>query len=121
MIAGGSQGEAASSAILSFDPATGQLRHIGELPAAITHASAVALGSYVYVLGGRGAAAQSQTAAIVAIDAASGRCVRVGRLPQPLSDAGAITLGQRIWLAGGLSMGGPVASVLELTPAQGAR
>ncbi len=121
VIAGGSQGEAASGAILSFDPATGQLRHIGELPAAITHATAVALGSYVYVLGGRGAAAQSQTAAIVAIDAGSGRCVRVGSLPQPLSDAAAITLGQRIWLAGGLSMSGPVASVLELTPAQGAR
>jgi N-acetylneuraminic acid mutarotase len=121
VIAGGSQGEVASSAILRFDPATGQLRHIGELPAAITHASAVALGSYVYVLGGRGAAAESQTAAIVAIDAGSGHCVRVGSLPQPLSDAAAIVLGQRIWLAGGLSMGGPVATVLELTPAQGAR
>jgi hypothetical protein len=121
VIAGGSQGEAASSAVLSFDPTTGRLRQIGELPAAITHASAVALDSYVYVLGGRGAAAESQTAAIVAIDAASGRCVRVGHLPQPLSDTAAIALGQRIWLAGGLSMSGPVASVLELTPAQGAR
>lgn len=119
IVAGGSREEAASSAILSFDPAGGRVQRIGTLPQPTTHAAAVALGSYVYVLGGRGAAPGSQTAAIVAIDPSTGRSVRVGRLPAPLSDAAAIALGGRIWLAGGLdSSGAPVASVLALAPAR---
>jgi N-acetylneuraminic acid mutarotase len=116
LIAGGSHDEAATTAVLSFDPATATVRHIGRLPDPITHATAVALGPYVYVLGGRGAAPGTQTAAIVAVNAATGRCARVGRLPQPLSDAAAALVNDRVWLAGGLSPNGPVASVLELRP-----
>jgi hypothetical protein len=117
LIAGGSHDEAATTTILSFDPATGDLRHIGDLPAPITHAAAVALGSYVYILGGRGSALGTQSAAIFAVDAATGRSVRDGRLPEPLSDAAAIPVGEgRVWLAGGLSATGTVDSVLELTP-----
>jgi N-acetylneuraminic acid mutarotase len=116
LIAGGSHDETATTAILSFDPTTGTVRRIGNLPDPLTHAAAVALGPYVYVIGGRGAAAGTQTAAIVAIDAATGRCTRVGALPQPLSDAVAVLVGERVWLAGGLSAHGPVASVLQLSP-----
>jgi N-acetylneuraminic acid mutarotase len=117
LIAGGSHDETATTTILSFDPATRELRHIGDLPEPITHAAAVALGSYVYIIGGRGSVSGTQSAAIFAVDAATGRSVRDGRLPQPLSDAAAIPVGnQRVWLAGGLSATGPVASVLELTP-----
>ena len=117
LIAGGSHDEAATTTILSFDPATGDLRRIGDLPEPITHAAAVALGSYVYVLGGRGSASGTQSAAIFAVDAATGRSVRDGRLPQPLSDAAAIPVGEeRVWLVGGLSASGTVDSVLELTP-----
>lgn len=68
VIAGGSREEAATSAVLSFDPTTRALRRIGGLPAPITHASAVALGSWVYLLGGRGSASGSQSASILAID-----------------------------------------------------
>ncbi len=119
MIAGGSREETATTAILSFDPASGRVRGLGELPDPVTHAVAVALGAYVYVLGGRGAAPGSQTAAIVAVDPDTGRAVRVGLLPAPLSDAAAISLGGTAWLAGGLSASGePVATVLELTPAE---
>ncbi|MFZ1153677.1 MAG: hypothetical protein WAN93_02095 [Solirubrobacteraceae bacterium] len=116
LIAGGSRGEAATTAILSFDPVDHKVRLLGKLPSPITHAAAVALGSYVYVIGGRGAAAGTQSAAIVAIDPATGRSVTVGRLPQPLSDAAALLLSGQVWLAGGLSASGPVASVLKLTP-----
>jgi len=116
LIAGGSHGEAATTAMLSYDPATHELRHIGDLPAPITHAVAIALGSYVYVLGGRGSAPGTQSSAILAVDPATGRSMRVGRLPEPLSDAVAIPLGNRVWLVGGLSPNGPVDSVLELTP-----
>jgi hypothetical protein len=117
LIVGGSHDETATTTILSFDPVNGELRHIGDLPEPITHAAAVTLGSYVYILGGRGSATGSQSAAIFAVDAATGRSVRDGRLPQPLSDAAAIPVGnQRVWLAGGLSATGPVASVFELAP-----
>ncbi len=117
LIAGGSRDEAATTAVLSFDPTTAVVQHIGNLPRPTTHAAAVALGSYVYVLGGRRAASGTQTAAIIAINVATGRCARVGRLPQPLSDAAAVLSNERVWLVGGLSANGPVASVLELMPA----
>jgi hypothetical protein len=116
LIVGGSHVEAATTTILRYDPATHELRHIGDLPEPVTHAAAVALGSYAYILGGRGSAPGTQSAAIFAVDAATGRSALDGRLPQPLSDATAIPLGDRVWLAGGLSTNGPVDSVLELTP-----
>jgi N-acetylneuraminic acid mutarotase len=116
VIVGGSHDEAATTAVLSFDPATDRVRHVGDLPEPITHAAAVALGTYVYIFGGRGTAAGTQTDAILAVDPATGRSQRVGRLSQPLSDTAAIPLGERVWLVGGLSTGGPVDSVLELIP-----
>jgi hypothetical protein len=116
VIAGGTPGEGASSRILRFDPATRQLAQIGRLPAEITHASAFALGRYVYVVGGRGAAQGSQRAGIIAIDPASGRTVTVGSLPQGLSDAAVVAIGGRAWVAGGSSAGGIVSSILELVP-----
>jgi hypothetical protein len=116
VIAGGSHDEAATTTILSYDPATRELRHIGDLPEPITHAAAVALGRYVYVLGGRGSASGTQSAAITAIDAETGYTTRDGRLPQPLSDAGAVLLGERVWLAGGQTPQGTVDAVFELTP-----
>jgi len=119
VIVGGSRGETATRAILSFDPTTGVVRRIGDMPAPITHAATVALGAYVYVLGGRGSLSGSQSAAIVAIDPATGRALRVGALPIPLSDASALPVDERIWLVGGLSAGHTVASVFELSPAGG--
>jgi Galactose oxidase, central domain len=118
VIAGGSHGEAATSAILGFDPSSGTVQRLGDLPEPVTHASAVALGGYVYVIGGRGAATGSQSAAIVAIDPVRRRSIRDGRLPVPLSDASAVVIDGRVWLAGGLSAGEPLASVLALTPAR---
>jgi N-acetylneuraminic acid mutarotase len=116
LIAGGSRGEAASSTILRFDPAGGGVRAIGRMPVPVTHATAVALGRYVYVLGGRGAAADSQSAAIVAVDPASGRAVPVGRLPHPISDAAAVVADGRVWVFGGRTASGTVSSILELEP-----
>jgi N-acetylneuraminic acid mutarotase len=116
VIAGGSHDEAATATILSYDPATRKLRYIGDLPEPITHAAAVALGPYVYVLGGRGSAPDTQSAAIIAIDAETGSTTRDGRLPQPLSDAGAILIGERVWLAGGQTPQGTVDAVFDLTP-----
>jgi hypothetical protein len=116
VIAGGSHNEAATATILSFDPASRRLQRLGNLPEPLAHAAAIALGPYVYVLGGRGSASDTQSAAIIAIDAETGYTTRVGRLPQPLSDAGVVLLGERVWLAGGQSPQGTVDAVFELTP-----
>lgn len=51
LIVGGSRGQAATTAILSFDPTTHKVRQLGKLPNPITHAAAVALDFYVYLLG----------------------------------------------------------------------
>jgi hypothetical protein len=114
LIVGGTPGEGASSAILRFDPATRQVQAIGRMPAPITHAGAFALGRYVYLVGGRGAAPGTQSAGIVAIDPVSGRTARVGRLPQALSDAAVVASGRRAWIAGGAGASGVVSSILEL-------
>jgi N-acetylneuraminic acid mutarotase len=116
VIAGGTPGEGASASILRFDPATRQVQPIGQLPAAITHASAFALGRWVYVVGGRGAAAGTQTASIVAIDSTSGRTVSVAQLPQALSDAAVAVTTGRVWVLGGSSASGVLDSILELEP-----
>jgi N-acetylneuraminic acid mutarotase len=117
LIAGGSRELQASTAIFTFDPRSGALRLVGHLPHPLTHAAAVALGPYVYVLGGRGSVAGSQTAGVLAIDPRTGRWLRAGELPQPLSDAAAVAPGDRVWLAGGQARDGQtLASVLELVP-----
>jgi hypothetical protein len=119
IIAGGSTETGTSRAILSFDPATGQVTQIGSLPQPLTHSSAASLGGVVYVIGGRGSALRSQTSAILAVDPDSGRVRRVGTLAQPLSDAATAIEGRHIILAGGQSATGTQSSIFELTPETG--
>jgi N-acetylneuraminic acid mutarotase len=114
IIAGGSQGESASTAILSFDPITGAVAQIGHLPAPLTHATAATLGAAVYLVGGRGASVDSQTAAVLAINPRSGTVRRVGRLPLPLSDAAAVASAGTIVVAGGRTPAGPQARIFDL-------
>jgi N-acetylneuraminic acid mutarotase len=118
VIAGGSrEGTTASNAILGFEPASGRVSRLGQLPAPVTHAAAVTSGSYVYVLGGRGEPPGTQTAAILAIAPSDGHAVQVGALPEPLSDAAVVALGGSAWLVGGLGADGrPLSSVFKLTP-----
>lgn len=120
LIVGGSTPTAASNAIYSFDPATGAVRRIGRLRAPITHGGSATLGSYVYLVGGRGNLEDAQTAAVWAIDPHTGAVHAAGRLPQALSDAGVLTVGDRIIVAGGLTRSGATESAVgELTPAGG--
>jgi len=80
------------------------------------------VGSYVYVVGGRGDAVGSQTSAIVAIDPATGRTWSVGRLPGPLSDEGCAVASGRVTVVGGQGPTGRVSSaVVELDPAPAAK
>jgi len=89
---------------------------IGRLPQPLTHAAAATLGSFVYVVGGRGDNLGSQTAAVWSIDPVTGAVRRAGRLREPLSDTAAVAVGGSIVVAGGLSPTGTVAGVSELTP-----
>lgn len=117
LVIGGSTPTGASRAIYSFDPATGQVRQIGNLPHPVTHGAAATLGSSVYFVGGRGELDNQQTASIWAINPQTGAVRGAGRLPQPLSDAGVLTVGDAIVVAGGLTRAGnAVANVGELVP-----
>jgi Galactose oxidase, central domain len=119
LVSGGSTPSGASRAIYSFDPPTGQVRQIGNLPHPVTHGAAATLGSTVYLVGGRGELDNQQTALIWAIDPESGAVHAAGRLPQPLSDTGVLTVGNAIVVAGGLNQAGnAVANVGELVPAR---
>ena len=101
LVAGGTSGEAAQRAILSFDPATGTVRQIGTLPFALTHAAGAPLDGRFLVFGGRGGQRSSQREEILAIDPATGAASYAGSLPQPLSDMGAASLGGEVVLVGG--------------------
>jgi hypothetical protein len=116
LIIGGSTPNAASEAIYRFDPATGRVTQIGRLPEPITHAGAATLGSFVYLVGGRGDNLDSQTANVWSIDSRTGAVQRAGRLPEPLSDTGVLSIDGAIVVAGGLSPAGTVAGVGELVP-----
>ena len=115
VIAGGSlPNGTASSAVYVFTPGRRTAGRIGSLPAPTTHAAAAALGTNVYVIGGRGAILDTPTARIVAVDPGTRRIARVGSLAAPTSDLTAVSVGHHILLAGGRAAGGTVASVRVL-------
>ncbi len=117
IIAGGSVAGVASREVLVFDPAGGTVRHLATLPHPLTHAAAVTVGRWVYVIGGRGTDLGTQTDAIRAIDPASGHVSSAGRLPGPLSDIGAGVVAGRVLVAGGRAPSGSVSdAVLTLVP-----
>jgi hypothetical protein len=92
---------AAQRTILSFDPATGDVRELGSLPSAVTHAAGASLNGRFYLLGGRGDSLTGQRASILAIDPVSGAVRLAGRLPQAMSDLGVASLPGHILLVGG--------------------
>jgi Kelch motif len=116
LIMGGSTPAGASDAVYRFNPATGRVRQIGRLPQPITHAGAATLGSFVYLVGGRGDNLDSQTADVWSINPLNGAVRRAGRLPEPLSDTGVVSTGGALVVAGGLSPTGTQAGVGVLAP-----
>ncbi len=117
IIAGGTEPQAISDEILSFDTATGALKRLGTLPYPLTHASAASLDGRVLIVGGKHQLTGGQTGAILAIDPATGAVTRVGQLPQPLSDAAVAQVGGRVLVAGGDNGSGPQRGVIALTAA----
>jgi hypothetical protein len=93
-----------SDAIEAVEPATGRTRIVGHLPAATSHASAVALDGRIYVLGGRSAGVASDR--VIAFDPATGEARSVGRLPYAVQNAAAATDDGTAYLVGGLGADG---------------
>ena len=93
-----------SDVIQALDVSRQSARVIGRLPHATSHASAVALGGRIYVLGGRSGG--SATDRILAFDPASKRISVEGRLPYPVMNAAAATAGGVGFLLGGLGKAG---------------
>jgi hypothetical protein len=100
---------------------TGAARVVARLPRSFSHASAVALGGRVYVLGGRvGGVNGKAVDQVLSFDPATNRIARAGRLPMPVTNATAAVSGGVGYLAGGLGASGtPLTSIVtaRLVPA----
>jgi len=117
VIAGGSlENGTASRVVYAYTPTMRRVTQVATLPSETTHAAAAAIGDTAFVIGGRGAAADSPLSSIVAIDLAARKARLVGSLDAPLSDLAAVSTGKTILLAGGRGATGTVASLTELVP-----
>ena len=62
-----------------IDTSTGSASVVGRLPNPLAHASAIALGGRIYVLGGT--AGDVPSASVLRFDPSAGRAIAAGRLP----------------------------------------
>jgi N-acetylneuraminic acid mutarotase len=103
-----------TDAIQSIDAATGRARVIGRLRQALDHASAVAIGGRVYVLGG--SVGSGATDAVLSFDPARGAVAPAGHLPTPITNAAAAVVGGSGYLVGGIgSNGAALRSVIAIS------
>jgi N-acetylneuraminic acid mutarotase len=72
---------------------------VGQLPAPLSHASAVVLGDQVLVLGGF--VNNKVTGQVLRFDPRTGAVTDAGSLPAPVSDGAAVTVGDTAYLVGG--------------------
>jgi Kelch motif protein len=85
--------------VQKYDPATGTTTVVAQLPATLSHASAVVLGGQVYVAGGF--VDNRVSAQILRFDPATSSLTAAGSLPAPVSDAAAVVAGGTGYLVGG--------------------
>jgi len=105
----GAAGETAD--IQRFDPTTGQVELIGQMPNPISHASAMVLDGRIFVVGGRsGGIAQD---AIWQVDPVSGATRLAGHLPQAASDFALAVIGGAGYAIGG-ETDTPIATIVEI-------
>jgi len=89
-----------TAAVQRYDTKTGTTTVIAQLPAPTSHASAVALGTSIYVLGGFVNNVVSNQ--VLRVDLGTGAVTPAGpTLPVALSDAAVATIGPLTYLAGG--------------------
>jgi hypothetical protein len=99
--------------IQKIDPASGQVSVAGQLPATLSHATAIALGDQVLVLGGF--VNNQVTAQVIRFDPRTSAVTDAGSLPAPVSDGAVATVGDTAYLVGGQGTDrAPVAAVVTL-------
>jgi N-acetylneuraminic acid mutarotase len=112
VIAGGTVGTSPSANVYEFDPATGRVSLLAQLPAAVGHAAAVVVGGAVYVLGGIDASGRT-VSTVTRIDVGA-RTARPVSVAAPLADAAVAVLAKSALLIGGTRGGQPVTNVLAI-------
>jgi len=104
---------APSDAIRAVNPKTGSAQIVGHLLQPLSHASAVALGQHIYLLGGESSSAVSDR--VWRFDPGGGGVVPAGRLPLPVAYGAAAVVGSTAYLVGGKGAdGGSLRSVVLL-------
>ena len=101
------------SDIQRVDPATGKVDLVGQMPAPISHASAIVRDGRILVIGGRSGGKPVDAIWVIAVD--SGATGLVGRLPRPLSDFAIADVAGTIYVIGG-ETSTQVASIVSLVP-----
>jgi N-acetylneuraminic acid mutarotase len=100
--------------IQEYDTGTGRASVVGRLPEAVSHASAMVLNGFIYLLGGRRNGAASDR--VLRFDPSHHVMFPAGRLPAPVFDAAAGTAAGVGYLAGGIgAQGTSVDSVVALS------
>jgi hypothetical protein len=89
-----------TAAVQRLDTRTGRVTTVAQLPAALSHASAIVRRGQVYLLGGY-VGSTHLSDQILHFDPATGTATPAGRLPTPVSDGAAVVIGGRAYLAGG--------------------
>ena len=100
IVAGGQDAHGPTKSIYAVDPASGAVRRLGTLAAAVAHAAAFTLGSSVYVAGGRDAR-DAAVARVSAVDPRSGEIHTARPLPRAAADAAVTTSPSGVLLVGG--------------------
>jgi N-acetylneuraminic acid mutarotase len=85
--------------VQKYDPASGTTTVVAQLPASLSHASAVVLGGQIYVAGGF--VDNRVSAQVLRFDPATNALTVAGTLPAPVSDAAAVVAGGTGYLVGG--------------------
>jgi N-acetylneuraminic acid mutarotase len=97
---GGERDGAMVDTIQRVDLDTGHVRVAGHLARPLGHATALAVGGRVLIVGGR-TAPTALTSRMWWFDPRSGRLHAAGRLPTPLADTAVVRQGSAAYLVGG--------------------
>jgi hypothetical protein len=99
---GGERAGVEQRVVQRIDPATGRASVVAHLPHPLGHASAIALGRRILLVGGR-VDANTPTDRMWWFDPTSHRFAHAGRLPMPLADSAVAVDGTEVYLVGGES------------------
>jgi hypothetical protein len=104
LVVGGTDGTHDLADIQAFDPATGAVRVIGQLPHGLSQAAALVVAGHLLVVGGSSGGRAQDT--IWEVDPVTGAVSVAGHLPIAVSDAAAVVVGGVGYLVGGVGGGG---------------